>query len=220
MAKGGAMAGMRERKKKRTRAMLIDTAIELCDRHGFEHTTVEAIAAAAEVSPRTFNRYFATKEEVVLALTADLIDAIAAQLGRQPREQNELEALRAAHLNMIRATATAPPGGLTTRRLITTIRIVASSPALRLAAGEYRRHAMTVALAKHRGVGPDDRRARLAVAAWSAIMLLVVEDLGNTDWQVMTADTLAARVDDTIAQFVELVAASSPASPPPSVSDR
>jgi hypothetical protein len=79
---------------------------------------------------------------------------------------------------------------------------------------------MTVALAKHRGVGPGDRRMRLAVAAWSAIMLLVVEDLGNTDWQVMTADTLATRVDDTFAQLVELVAASSPASPPPSVSDR
>ena len=56
------------------------------------------------------------------------------------------------------------------------------------------------------GVGLDDRRVRLAGAAWSAIMLLVVEDFGpDTDWQAMTADLLAARFDDTFTQFVELI---------------
>jgi AcrR family transcriptional regulator len=206
--------GLRDRKRRHTRALLVDTAVELCDRQGFEHTTVEQIAAAAEVSPRTFSRYFATKEDVILALTADLVDAVAAQLGRRPRELNELQALRAAHLDMIRATAAAAPGGLTTQRMITTIRIVASSPGLRLAAGDYRRRAMTAALAKHIGVGPDDRRVRIAVAAWSAVLLLVVEDFGaDTDWQAMTADTLAARFDATFTQFVELVAAASPPNP-------
>jgi AcrR family transcriptional regulator len=206
--------GLRDRKKRRTRALLVDTAVELCDRRGFERTTVEQIAAAAEVSPRTFSRYFATKEDVVLALTTDLVDAIAAQLFRQPRELSELEALRAAHIGMIRATAAGPPGGLTTERMITTIRIVASSPTLRVAAGEFRRRAMTVALAKHMGVDLDDRRVRMAVAAWSAVMLLVVEGFDpDTDWPVMTADAIAARFDDTFAQFVELVAAASRAHP-------
>ena len=46
------------------------------------------------MSPRTFSRYFATKEDVVLALTADLVEVVAAQLLRQPRELSELEALR------------------------------------------------------------------------------------------------------------------------------
>lgn len=211
----GTITGLRERKKRRTRAMLVATAIELCDRQGFEQTTVEQIAAAADVSPRTFSRYFATKEEVVLALSADLVEAIAAQLSRQPRELTELAALRAAHLDMITATAAAPPGGLTTERMITTIRIVASSPALRLAAGEYRRRAMTAALTKHMGVDPGDRRVELAVAVWSAIMLIVVEDFGLvTDWQAMTADAIAARVDDTFARLVDTVATSFPATPP------
>jgi AcrR family transcriptional regulator len=206
--------GLRDRKKRRTRALLVDTAVELCDRRGFERTTVEQIAAAAGVSPRTFSRYFATKEDVILALTAALIKAIAAQLGRQPRELNELAALRAAHLDVIRATAAGPRSGLTTERMITTIRIVASSPALRVADGEFRRRAMTVALAKHLGVDIDDRRVRTVVAAWSAVMLLVVEGFGpGTDWPVMTADTVAARFDDTFAQFVELVAAASAAHP-------
>jgi hypothetical protein len=49
---------------------------------------------------------------------------------------------------------------------------------------------------------------RMAVAAWSAVMLLMFEDLSSdTDWQTMTADTIAPRSDNTFAQFVELVAA-------------
>jgi transcriptional regulator GlxA family with amidase domain len=52
--------GLRERKKQRTHATLIDAAVELCERQGFERTTVDQIAAIADVSPRTFSRYFAT----------------------------------------------------------------------------------------------------------------------------------------------------------------
>ena len=43
--------GLRERKKQRTRATLIDAAVGLCERQGFEHTTVDQIAAIADVSP-------------------------------------------------------------------------------------------------------------------------------------------------------------------------
>ena len=107
---GAPIAGLRGRKKDRTRAMLIDAAIELCKRQGFERTTVEQIAAVADVSPRTFSRYFATKEDVILALTADVVDAIAARLVRQPAELSELDALRAAQIDMIKATAVGTPG--------------------------------------------------------------------------------------------------------------
>ncbi|MEO3892024.1 helix-turn-helix domain-containing protein [Nonomuraea sp. B5E05] len=59
--------GMRERKKRRTRETLIAAAVELFRRQGYEATTVAQIAAAADVSTRTFFLHFPTKEDVVLA---------------------------------------------------------------------------------------------------------------------------------------------------------
>ena len=55
--------------------MLVDAAVKLCIERGYDNTTVEQIAAAAEVSPRTFSRYFPTKDAVMMTLLEDLVNA-------------------------------------------------------------------------------------------------------------------------------------------------
>lgn len=74
---------LRDRKRARTRQALIDAAIELFERDGYERTTVADIAAAAEVGSRTFFNYFASKEELLFpesdARVQATIEAIAAR---------------------------------------------------------------------------------------------------------------------------------------------
>src|ERR1700712_3699764 len=90
--------GLRERKKLRTRSTLIDVAVDLCARQGYDKTTVEQIAAAAEVSPRTFSRYFPTKESVIAAAADEIDEIVAAALASQPPRITAYEALLRAHL--------------------------------------------------------------------------------------------------------------------------
>jgi AcrR family transcriptional regulator len=198
--------GLRERKKQRTRATLIDAAVELCERQGFERTTVDQIAAVADVSPRTFSRYFATKDAIALALIDDAVDLAAAELARQPADISHFEALRRSYVAMYTNTKTAPPGELTEERLMCTVRIIMSSLALRQAAVEFRDHTVNVALAKRMGVQLDDRRLKLVAAVWASIIMTSLSDLGDhTDWAQVGIDDVVARLEATFAEFIGLV---------------
>jgi AcrR family transcriptional regulator len=86
--------GLRERKKAKTRRSIQEHALRLIAEHGYDGTTVEQIAEAAEVSPSTFFRYFPTKEDVILRDDYDPI--LVEALLRQPPELAPIPALRAA----------------------------------------------------------------------------------------------------------------------------
>ncbi|MFG1995807.1 TetR family transcriptional regulator [Actinoplanes sp. NPDC048988] len=76
--------GLRERKKARIRAEIRAQAMRLFAEQGYAATTTEQIAAAADVSPSTFFRYFPTKERLVLA--DDLEETMLAALAEQPTD--------------------------------------------------------------------------------------------------------------------------------------
>ncbi|MGF7120114.1 TetR family transcriptional regulator [Rhodococcus sp. TAF43] len=93
--------GLRERKKLRTRAQIREHAMRLFTEQGYAATTVEQIAAAAEVSPSTFFRYFPSKEQLILIddLDAPILEAVAAQ----PPEVPPLTACRQAFEQVLSA---------------------------------------------------------------------------------------------------------------------
>jgi AcrR family transcriptional regulator len=89
-------AGLRERKKARTKTAIQQQALRLFREQGFQATTVEQIAEAAEVAPSTVFRYFATKEDLaVLDDYYSLAEAIATALAAQPAV-HPVQALRDA----------------------------------------------------------------------------------------------------------------------------
>ena len=87
-------AGLRERKKLRTRNAIQKEALRLFLKKGYEETTIDDIADAVEISPSTFFNYFPSKEAVVFQ--DDLDPLILAEFDAQPPNVSVIGALRRA----------------------------------------------------------------------------------------------------------------------------
>jgi AcrR family transcriptional regulator len=87
-------SGLRERKKQQTREAIHHAAMKLFAERGFEATTIADIAAAADIAPRTFFSYFATKEEAVFSKFESLYADFDRMLRERPEGMSALEALR------------------------------------------------------------------------------------------------------------------------------
>jgi AcrR family transcriptional regulator len=120
----GRSVNLRERKRTKTRLMIQAEALRLIEQQGYEQTTIEQIADAAAISPRTFFRYFPTKEDVVMW---DEYDPVALELlDARPPDEPLAETFRM----VVRATL----GGLYRRdpeRLLARVRLLATVPELR-----------------------------------------------------------------------------------------
>ncbi|MBT1091806.1 TetR family transcriptional regulator [Streptomyces chartreusis] len=170
------METLRERKKQRTRDSLLRTALELFTSQGYEHTTVDDIAAAVDVSQRTFFRYFAGKEEAALALqdmtVAHFLDAVRAR----PPHEPPMEALRQAVLEGWDTLNDVIESVAPVELYLRMYQVVESTPVL--LAAHLRRsveieEAIALILAEREGVDPDtDPRPRLAVAVFGGVMRL------------------------------------------------
>lgn len=146
--------GLRERKRERTRDDIVDAALALFVEHGFDATTVESIAATADVSQRTFFRYFPAKEDVLFdeAGSARQRDRIVAELeaheGGVPAVRMVVDALRT-----LKPTWESELPNLMMRH-----RVISETPALASRA-QRRRHlwesAVVDTLARRFGSSPD-----------------------------------------------------------------
>src|SRR5690606_14213285 len=89
--KDTAGGGLRERKKRATRAALAEAAVRLAAEHGADHVTVEAISAAAGVSVRTFFNYFDSRDDAFVVIDADAAVRVRRALLEAPAELSPRE---------------------------------------------------------------------------------------------------------------------------------
>ncbi|MBZ6303977.1 TetR/AcrR family transcriptional regulator [Streptomyces olivaceus] len=96
LEKSAAGGGLREQKKRATRAALAEAAVHLAAEHGAEKVTVEAISAAAGVSVRTFFNYFDSRDDAFVVIDEDAGARMRRAVLDAPGELSPLEVLREA----------------------------------------------------------------------------------------------------------------------------
>ena len=188
-----APASLRQRKRERTRAALVAAALDLFERQGYEATTIDQIAAAADVSPRTFFRYFPTKEAV--ALGDDVGGAILELLTARPADEPILESVRRVASDSLVLTAAEDRDALLAR-----LRVVYRTPSLRARRWEFQLEMGRMSgaiLAARRGLPPDDLGSRVTAAA-----VFTAIEVAMDSWQQHEGrDELGATIDAAIAHL-------------------
>lgn len=188
-------ADRRERRRSRTRQQILGAALDLFERKGYEDTTIEEIAEAADISSRTFFRYFDSKLELVLEDETDEdggdVQHMAALLAERPAGEGPLDAIQ----NLLRAKIVEDVGVDAFR--IRQIRVAMSTPSIRPMLLEHffdHWQGVVAVFAERAGASGDDLRARVTAAAavsalWAAFEQWVTEG-GD-------AEQLAAKIDET-----------------------
>jgi AcrR family transcriptional regulator len=169
--------GLRERKKQKTRWAIQEHALRLFAAQGYDATTVEQIAAAAEVSPSTFFRYFPTKEDVVLQDEYDPM--LIAAFEAVPPDVDPIAALRQAMragFGQISQEERA--------KVLERTKLTLSVPALR--ARTLENFAGTINMlaepvARRLGRAPDDFGVRTLVGAWVGALMVAIFEWVDSD---------------------------------------
>src|SRR3954471_5103303 len=91
---------LRQKHVDRTRQAIIDAAFELFLERGYAATTVDDIAFAADVAPRTFFRYFSTKESVLFHDSEAKVEVIRERMMQRPAGESAAEAVFAVLVSL------------------------------------------------------------------------------------------------------------------------
>jgi AcrR family transcriptional regulator len=196
--------GLRERKKLRTRHALGAAALELAVAHGLAQVTVEQIAEAADVSPRTFFNYFSSKEEAVVAADVEHARDLGERLAARPAGEPVLASVRAVVREVLAGT------GAEQREWIQRVRLVRSNPALlphQLAAHAAIEQQLGAVIAERTGLPVDDLYPAVAAAA-----VMSATRAATTRW---LASAGATDLGDCLDEALDLLATGLGHPPPP-----
>jgi AcrR family transcriptional regulator len=193
-----AQDSLRERKKARTRASLREHALRLFREQGYQATTIEQIAAAAEVSPSTFFRYFPTKEDLILQDDMDV--RMLEAFSRQPVGLAPVAAIRAATKEALTSF-----GYEDMAQIRETIRLTLTVPEIRIRAmDEFARTIEVIAEAIGKRVGrpPGDMAVRTLAGAVVGVIMSV-----TIPWQErmleQSPEEMFTRIDEALALLEE-----------------
>jgi AcrR family transcriptional regulator len=164
-------SGLRERNKLRRRELITESALRLFAENGFDGTTIDEIAAAAEVSRRTFFRYFARKEDVILDWKQRTAEELRVALDARPAQESPLEAVHGALATVA--------GGYGERPELTLglMRLLESPPVLHSGSGyQHWDEVLAQGLARRLGVDPvRDPTPRLLATVGFAVLMSTVQ---------------------------------------------
>ncbi len=160
---GEASEGLRERKRRETLRRISDAGLRLFTSNGFDATTVDAIAAEAGISRRTFFHYFKSKDDILLSLQSGLGEMVAGVLATAAPGKRPIDAAREALLALV-----AP---YTTEDLIRIDRLMRSSEAVqaRKQANYIRDEGLVLVALRRRW--PEEPEASLRLVAMLTISL-------------------------------------------------
>ncbi len=188
---------LRDRKRARTRQALIDAAVDLIERKGYDATTVADIAAAAEIGTRTFFSYFPTKEDLLFPEADRRVRvAIEAIAGRAPDEEPADVLLRALR------EANAESGDMTGPLAALRIRLTMEVPAVRGRALQLQWESQRE-IARHLAAAYPDRLDGVTAAALvgafvgavTAALTTLLEDPARRDDPAALRDAMQKATD-------------------------
>ncbi|MFC1442449.1 TetR family transcriptional regulator [Streptacidiphilus sp. N1-10] len=179
-----APLGLRERKKLKTRRAIRTAAFRLFTTQGYDATTVDQIAADAEVSPSTFFRYFPTKEDLIVSDDYDPV--MVAGLRARPLDEPLTESLRQALVPALRQITGTEGGDMLLRmKLLNEVPAIRSRSALEMIRS---RDLIVAVLAERTGRPDDDLGLRALVSAILAACSEAVAYWADRDGQGDVAD--------------------------------
>ncbi|CAL9352812.1 Putative mycofactocin biosynthesis transcriptional regulator MftR [Streptomyces sp. enrichment culture] len=166
--------GARASHKLRTRQELLRRGLDLFLDRGYGRTTIGDVAREAGVSERTFFRYFASKEELVLHPVQEITDHFLTEAERRPEHEPPLTVLREAGARVMEITAAE-----SLETVLPALRLVCVEPELRAAqmvhsAAAHQR--MAAVLARRERTAPGDLRPSLLVGAYVVASALAAQD--------------------------------------------
>jgi AcrR family transcriptional regulator len=167
-----AEPGLRERKKSRTRETVRREAFRLFELNGYAQTTVDQIAEAADVSPRTFFRYFPTKESVLF--NDDLLSPIIEAFLVAPAHLSPVAAYRHAAADVFTAMAEPDYDYLIARQRLLYALPEAKGALWNEHIGAIR--VLTAAIAERLGRPEDDAQMRVTAGAIIGVFMAVSDD--------------------------------------------